>query len=59
MIPIALKIRCNNVLMWVLKFNLESMFTPEYLTLLLWCNTVLFNVTFNIRKSFAKLGDND
>ena len=48
MIPTALKIRCVNFLMWVSTFNLESMITPKYLTLLLWFNTVLFNVTFKI-----------
>ena len=48
MIPTALEIRSANFLMWVSKFNLESMITPKYLTLLLWFNTVLFNVTFRI-----------
>ena len=52
----ALEIRCANFLMWVSKFNLESMFTPKYLTLLLSFNTELFNVTFKIGGAFLVLG---
>ena len=56
MIPTALEIRCANFLMWVSKFNLESMITPKYLTLLLWFDTVLFNVTFKIGGALLILG---
>ena len=56
MIPIAVEIRCANSLMWVSKFNLESMITPKYLTLLLWLNTVSFNVAFKIRRALLILG---
>ena len=52
----ALEIQRDNFLMWVSKFNLESMITPKYLTLLLWFNTVLFNVTFKIEGALLILG---
>ena len=42
--------------MWVSKFNLESMITPKYLTLLLWFNTELFNVTLKIGGALLILG---
>ena len=56
MTPTALEIRCANFLMRVSKFHLESMITPKYLTLLLWCNTVLFNVTFKIKGALSSFG---
>ena len=56
MIPTAFEIRCANFLMWVSKFNLESMITPKYLTLLLWFNTVLLNVTSRIGGALLILG---
>ena len=56
MISTALEIRCANFLMWVSKFDLESMIMPKYLTLLLWFNTVLFNVTFKIGGALLILG---
>ena len=56
MIPTTLEIRCANFLMWKSKFNLKSMITPKYLTLLLWFNTVLFNVTFKIGAALLILG---
>ena len=56
MIPTALEIRCANFLMWVSKFNLESMITPKYLTLLLWFDRVVFDVTFKIGAALLSLG---
>ena len=56
MIPTAFEIRCANFLMWISNFNLEFMITPKYLTLLLWFNTVLFNVTFKIGGALLILG---
>ena len=56
MIRTALEIRCASFLMLVSKFNLESIITPKYLTLLLWFNTVLFNATFKIREALLIWG---
>ena len=56
MIPAAMKIRCADVLMRVSKFNLESMITPKYLTVLLWCNRALFYVTFKKGGALHSLG---